>query len=177
MNKQIKVYNDFLPKEIFDPMQKSFLGYLFPWYYIPYIDYPTDKNTFQFIHWLKRKEHPTMSIKDSNDMYSNYFPLVKHLIDKINPKKLLGVKSNLIPRTHKIQNGRFHTDMEGSEYHNVCKTAIFYLNTNNGFTYFKDKTKIKSVENKLIIFPGNMPHRGTSCTNEKVRVVININYI
>ena len=55
-------------------------------------------------------------------------------------------------------------------------TSIFYVNTNNGYTEFEDGTKVESVENRLVTFSLNMKHRGTSCTDEKTRVVINFNY-
>jgi len=55
------------------------------------------------------------------------------------------------------------------------KTAIFYLNKNNGYTVFKDK-KIKSEENTLVDFDGQTLHKGISATDNK-KVIININYI
>ena len=55
-------------------------------------------------------------------------------------------------------------------------TSIFYVNTNNGYTEFEDGTKIESVANRMVTFPTNLKHRGTSCTDEKIRVVINFNY-
>ena len=56
------------------------------------------------------------------------------------------------------------------------KTAIFYINTNNGYTLFEDGTKVESVENRICIFPYYMKHTGTTCTDKNQRVVININY-
>ena len=55
-------------------------------------------------------------------------------------------------------------------------TSIFYVNTNNGYTKFEDGTKVESVANRLVSFPANKKHTGTSCTDEKTRVVINFNY-
>ena len=51
------------------------------------------------------------------------------------------------------------------------------MNTNNGYTEFEDGTVVKSIENRMVVFPANMKHRGTSCTNKKVRVIINFNYL
>ena len=57
-------------------------------------------------------------------------------------------------------------------------TAIFYINSNNGYTIFKDtKEKVKSVPNRLLKFDTRMKHSGVSSTDEKRRVVINFNYI
>ena len=51
------------------------------------------------------------------------------------------------------------------------------MNTNNGYTEFENGVKIESVANRLITFPAGMKHRGTSCTDKKIRVVINFNYL
>ena len=57
------------------------------------------------------------------------------------------------------------------------KTAILYINTNDGYTRFKKKNKkIKSEENKLIDFNGRLSHTGTSCTDAPYRMVINFVY-
>ena len=55
-------------------------------------------------------------------------------------------------------------------------TSIYYVNSNDGYTEFKDGTIIESVENRLVIFPSDMRHTGTTCTNAKNRIVVNINY-
>ena len=57
-----------------------------------------------------------------------------------------------------------------------CKTAIFYLNTNNGKTLFKNNKQIDSIENRVVIFPSNLEHTGTTHTDKDFRIVLNINY-
>ena len=54
--------------------------------------------------------------------------------------------------------------------------AIYYLNTCDGYTYFKGGTKVESIANRIIIFPSEVWHGGTSVTNADRRVVINFNY-
>ena len=58
----------------------------------------------------------------------------------------------------------------------LLNTSILYLNTNDGYTIFEDGTKIESVENRLVTFDSHIKHSGTSCTNQKVRLVLNMNY-
>jgi len=73
----------------------------------------------------------------------------------------------------------FHSDLNHDFEEDVAShwtTAILYMNTNNGYTKFEDGTKVESVANRMITFPANMKHSGTSCTDEKTRVVINFNY-
>jgi len=35
---------------------------------------------------------------------------------------------------------------------------------------------IKSEKNRLVIFPANVKHTGTTCTDKDERIVLNINY-
>ena len=56
-------------------------------------------------------------------------------------------------------------------------TSILYMNTNNGYTEFQNGAIVESIENRMVVFPAEMKHRGTSCTDEKIRVVINFNYL
>ena len=68
----------------------------------------------------------------------------------------------------------WHRDYET----NKTQTAIFYVNSNNGYTIFKEsKEKVESVENRLVVFPTNLEHCGVSCTDNNQRVVINFNFI
>ena len=59
----------------------------------------------------------------------------------------------------------------------IFTSAIFYLNTNNGYTKFEDGTIISSIENRLVTFPSTMLHTGTSCTDTKYRLVLNLVYV
>ena len=83
---------------------------------------------------------------------SSFFPLLDLCISKLN-----------------IKSG-WHIDYPD------MTTSIFYINTNNGFTKFKNGKKVKSVANRLVTFDSNLRHCGYSCTNEQVRVVVNFNY-
>jgi hypothetical protein len=53
---------------------------------------------------------------------------------------------------------------------------VYYINTNNGWTEFKKGGKVKSVENRMLIFDSSLEHMGVTCTDQKSRVVINFNY-
>ena len=66
----------------------------------------------------------------------------------------------------------FHIDF----HYEHSRTAIFYVNTNNGYTEFEDGTKVESVANRFVSFAGDLLHRGVSQTDTKERVVINFNY-
>ena len=66
-----------------------------------------------------------------------------------------------------------HTDTP----HPNATSGVFYLNTNDGFTKFKNKIKIKSEENKFVSFPSELEHSGSTHTSgDSLRMVINFVY-
>ena len=85
-------------------------------------------------------------------------------------------------RTETHLESAFHYDNEfaGSRLPDgtlTSYTAIYYVNTNNGYTLFKDgNLKVDSVGNRIVIFDSCKLHKAVSCTDEKRRVVINFNY-
>ena len=56
-------------------------------------------------------------------------------------------------------------------------TAIFYLNTNNGYTEFEGENRIDCVENRLVMFPAKTRHRAIGQTDVIQRIVLNFNFI
>ena len=88
-------------------------------------------------------------------------------------KTIIRIKANLTTVTPKPIQSDWHIDhdFQGT-------TAIFYLNTNNGHTVFKDyDQKVQSVANRVLIFPTDLYHAGVSSTNTKARYLINLNYL
>ena len=66
----------------------------------------------------------------------------------------------------------FHVDNDGPH-----KVALYYINSNNGYTEFESGETIQCVKNRLIIFDGSIEHRSVKQTNTKTRVAINTNYV
>ena len=57
------------------------------------------------------------------------------------------------------------------------KTALFYINTNNGCTEFECGVRVSSVANRVCIFDSNLQHRGVTHTEgDPQRIVVNFNY-
>jgi hypothetical protein len=161
----MKVINNFLKKEDLLKIQSTLLNDVyFPWYLQNGVSYLGDGH-IQFTHVFYNEKINTKE---------TYFLLLKPILDKLKIKKLLRIKANLISKTHKLIQHDYHMDYNDI----ICTTAIFYINSNDGYTIFKKNKKIiKSKENKFIYFKSNLEHAGTTCTDEKVRVVINFNYI
>lgn len=108
---------------------------------------------------------------EDNRINSDYFIIIKPLIDKIKMSKLFRLKANLYPRTDRIIEHGKHID-----YDVEGKTALFYVNSNDGFTNLNDEIKIKSIANNLVTFDNLVLHNSSTCTNEKYRLAIVINY-
>lgn len=165
----IEVYDNFLNYDDFLQIRNTLISDQFPWYYKCFIDYPPNvqeyvdySNNFQFTHMFY----------DKYNSVSNHTQLLVPLIEKINPSALIKIKANLLTRTDSLMKNMFHVDLNL----NQSKTAVFYVNSNDGKTIFETGQEIESIENRLIVFNCDMKHTGTTCTNEKVRCVINLNY-
>lgn len=169
MTQQYKVFDNFLEEEVFDKIKNTFISPNFPWYFSDTIDYADESDNiekFQFTHVLYNEYQPN----------SSYFSVLKPLIEKINPSSILRIKLNLLVKTEEIKINNYHADYDFDIRETKARTAVYYLNTNNGKTIFEDGTEVESIENRLLIFNPNLQHTGTSCTNQKSRVVINLNY-
>jgi len=165
----IKIEDNFLDKKNFKELQAFMMGGLFPWTYNDTIDYEGQKDKFMFNHIFYIDGLPSSPICEKME------PIIKRL----NVFALARIKANLLTRTPNIVENTLHVDMQWimtEESQKQWTTSVFYINTNNGYTKFEDGTKVESVANRMVTFPSNMKHTGTSCTDEKTRIVINFNY-
>ena len=166
--KFFKIEDNFLTYEKFDKIQKLMEEPSpFPWFYVDRIVYEDDVDNFQFIHTF----------------YNNYMPMspftneLDPIINIIQPFSIVKINAKLLTRTPEIVESKLHVDLPlPEEKQKQWTTSIFYINTNNGYTKFEDGTKVESVANRMVTFPANMKHCGTSCTDKRTRVVINFNY-
>ena len=154
----MQVIDNFLSEGEFKNLRDYISSTRFPWYYGLVT---TDSKIAQFVHTFYANDMPTSTYDD-----------VAFLREKLNMSSLVRIKVNLNPKTETLQ---VHEDAFHIDYPDIT-TAVFYLNTCDGYTLFEDGTKENSVENRIVIFDSNMRHTGTSCTNEAGRLVMNINY-
>lgn len=162
---EIEVIDNFLSPLDFRKITTKVLKYDFPWYYFNHVNYTNDSvgdYNFQFVHPVF---HDCQSINSGVEC-------IKPVLDRLNVTALIRVKFNLNPRTSELIEHGYHVD----NLHPASKSAILYLNSNDGYTIFDGGKKVDSVENRLVKFDATIPHSGTSCTNEKRRIVLNINY-
>ena len=156
----MKIINNFLKKEDLNKIKNEILNVNFPWYFQPCKVIDGD-GQIQFTHtvWIDGK------------LNSPFRHLVDIVLLKLKAKKIIRAKFNLTWKTNKILTSHYHIDTPIKS-----KTAIFYLNTNNGKTFFKNKKSVKSVENRVVIFNSSIKHMGTTHTDTDYRLVLNINY-
>ncbi len=161
-----KIIDNCLDQESFLTLKNTLLGKDFPWYLnnskvFKVSEVPSIYN-YQFTH----------TFYYGHTRSSDWFKVIMPVLEVINPAAIVKIKANLTPVTSSIITYDFHVDQFSA--HGM--TAVFYVNTNNGYTEFKDGIKIQSIENRLVLFDSNTLHSGTTCTDEKVRCVLNFNY-
>jgi hypothetical protein len=161
-----EVIDDFLSKEAHQAIHDVLLGFNFPWYYNDRVNTkPVEGSNLdlQFSHNFYRERRP----------FSDYFSLLQPLWDRLEPRALLRVKANLNPITPEPYVGGWHRDLPFE-----CMTAVYYVNTNNGYTEFQETgERVESVANRLVRFDSDMIHSGVTSTDTKARVLLNINYL
>ena len=143
----------------------------FPWYWNDGVvrghgDVNNSKS-YQFTHRI-------FDLTDRGILSDDY-SVCDTLQQRLAVRKLDRIKMNLTPRTFFHRKGGMHIDLIGQS--SPQKTAVFYVNTNNGWTEFKKGGKVKSVANRMVIFDSKLYHEGYSCTDQKRRVVMNFNWI
>ena len=162
----MKIIDNFLSEKYFKTIQDYMMGDQCAWTWWDGINDPGD-GKWQLCN--------SMFDVDAAGVQDSFFrvvePMLHQMDDHVPIQELLRIKSNLNPKTIEHEHGGFHID------YNDVTTAIFYINTNNGWTNFKNGDKVESVENRLVIFDSNLEHEGVTCTDEDRRVVINFNYV
>lgn len=171
----IYVIDNFLPYVEIDRMNFILSGSTIPWRTSIvvsehlYNNSLPEKYNLQFTHtFLDARRADEIMI--SQNTYDVIDPLTK----KINADEWYKIKMNLNPCTDQIFEHGMHIDNPTKR--SDAYTAVFYINNNNGYTIFDNGEKIQSVANRLVVFPADLQHSGTSCTDVSMRIVINFNF-
>ena len=158
---KVKTEKNFLNKKDFDNLKIAAIKA--PFYFFPFVSENDTADGYYFTH----------------DIFCDYqiysapiFKLMLPLLEKLEVKALYRSKINLYPSTKKILEHGQHVDTKTFK----CKAFILSLNTCDGFTRIGKTIKIPSIENQGIFFDSNRPHNSTTCTDDNVRLNININY-
>ena len=157
----MKVIDNFLDEEEFKSIQSFMMGGQFKWFYSEGRSYEDD-GLFLMVHMFYQPE------VGSNSEHINIW---NTFMNKIEAKKCMRIKANLTFKTPTIEPAVYHHDYDD------MKTAVFYINTNNGYTEFENGVRVSSVANRVCIFDSNLFHCGTTHSEgDHQRVVVNFNY-
>ena len=168
-----KIIENYLGKEENDKMKEAMLDRRFPWS----INAKTGRPDLDGFGVSPHDNQVCHYFVDKNTVTSQHLNVIQKLTNKFNARAIHRIKANCELGRDKAWESRFHYDQEYKDklpMHQVTN-AIYYLNTNNGYTEFKDGTKVESVCDRLLIFPNNLLHRGVSQTDCMYRIVINFN--
>jgi len=166
----MKIIDNFLSTNDFQMLKKNVFETYFPWY---------------LSMGVVDGENPNFEPKYNYQMYHTFydqpltvsreFEYLHPIFNILKPSVLIRAKLNLTPNAPKNIEYGYHCDLTGKLAENAT-TAVFYLNTNNGYTKVGDNI-VETVENRIVCFPANTPHTGATCTDEQFRVALNLNYI
>ena len=154
----MQITDNFLPVGEFEEVRKYIFSHEFDWHLCPTISgLPNRIDQYQFYHSFEVDKYPYV---------------LDPILKKLQVRQLLRLKANCRPRTSQSVLSDYHVDMRLNQ-----QTAIFYLNTTNGYTQFEDNTQVLSVANRVLTFDGSLMHCGSSCTDTNYRILLNINYL
>jgi len=160
----IQVIDNFLDDNSSKHLHDGMLSSSFPWFLCDKIVLKQPTDNIQFTHIFYGEGEPKSQF---------YQELVNiGILAKLNASALVKVKSNIQLKSHSIIKNPLHVDNS----HANCITGIYYVNTNNGYTYFENGEVVESICGRMVLFPSNMIHGGTTCTDQKYRCVINFNF-
>ena len=158
------IKDDFLNQADYENIKNIILGNEFPWYFQHEVANLDTCLPDQFF-WGH------IFFKHNQGITSAFYKILDPILKKLNFKALIRIKANLYSNQGKIVEHEDHSDFPFAH-----KGALFSLNTCNGSTILKNNTKISSIANRMLLFDPSIPHRSSTCTDEKTRVNININY-
>ena len=159
----INVKDNFLSEDKFNIIKSEMTSDKFPWFY-----HTGRVNEDDGLPAL------THSFYDNNFVNSDWYNLLGPIIDRCQMISVLKIKANFDYKNSKSFKTDLHTDLIPplKEF----KTGIFYLNDNNGKTYFENGEEVDSVANRFVEFPQYLKHGTKTHTDENYRIIINFNW-
>ena len=160
----IKIIDDFLPEEEFLNIKNLMESREFTWYFFRYQIFIGD-NKGQHVHVFFKH----------GQRNSEYLEMWNNFMRKIEATKCYRIKANMTLKSSSqiADDTEWHIDDQGD----ALKTAVFYINTNDGYTELESGVRVGSVANRACIFDSTLKHRGVGHTSpDHHRIVVNFNY-
>ncbi len=162
----IKIEDNILDNLQLKEIQNKLLNnHSIPMYFVDSVAYENENDLGCYYHVHEVYEYPKGWLSDLGQT-------IAPILEYIKAKSLVKIKINFYPRTHKIVRHGLHTDQDFK-----CKSALFFVNDNDGYTYLKNEDmKVESKANRILHFNSYYKHHSTTCTDQNLRCTININY-
>jgi hypothetical protein len=172
----IQVIDNFLPKKHLSEMM-SYIPKQIPWEYEDFSVYEAD-DIPQLVHVFYNEYQP------QSEFFDDILPVI-HTIDDL--YSIVRVKVNGTLKGCTLKEKPYHIDVidndtkEGQSFPAPSlKICILMLNDNNGYTQIRDDhgriKRVQSQANRAILFPNTYEHMGTNCTDQNLRMTLNIVY-
>ena len=114
----MNIYKNFLPKDVFKTLKDNMMGGNFPWYFNDFVNYKGEnKDSFQFTFTFIRN--------GKEECWGTWLDMMKPVLKNIKHKKMNRVKANLLTKTNKIIEHKYHIDQDKGT------TGILYLDNSN----------------------------------------------
>ena len=165
----MKIVKNFMDEKNFEALEKVFFQPLnyFPWFLSQGINKISSSGGDGF----SQLTHTFYQSSMTPNINSQYYDLMIPILNFLKPKQVHRIKGNVLFKTHVPVEHGYHID------YSDCTTSILYINTNNGYTKFKEsQEKVQSERNKMVSFDSNLEHTGATCTDKNYKMVINFNY-
>ena len=165
---------NFLCQEYFRKLQSVIMSQKINWFLREMDTLPTTNNLNGYF---------THNFYNRWEAGGESFQLILPLLNEIKCANPIHMRANLTLRKEKTLHTAWHTDVDPYNLFDGqsvnFKTALFYLNTNNGSTLFdkKELNEVEAIANRLVVFDANVSHCNKYSTNTKDRIVINFNYV
>ena len=187
----MEIIDNFLSKDESEKIYSHMMGGIFPWFYSKGIT-TRDDGLYQMIHMIYLPSEPTDLL---GKKYLSPYRVVKTIwneditvgelmdpfLEKLPIKHLIRIKANLLTKTNQHRQSPYHVDFQNVGAKQLSfgklKTAIYYVNSNNGYTIFKNGDRVDSVTNRMVTFDHDLEHASVTQTDTDSRVVINFNYV
>ena len=169
---RITVIDNFLEDKHFKKIKEYFTSSLIPWYWIN-VDVPINDNQKE----LSKNGFFNHCIYNHWQFLASYPDELIFVTKKLNVRAPLQIRANLNFRDIDSVSSKWHVDYPDIKNN---KTAIYYLNNNNGKTILDENgtyKKVDSKENRMLIFDGDIKHKAQYQTDVHKRYLLNINYI
>lgn len=191
MSSSIQVKDNFLPDNVFHPFAMALMsnGLYTPADCASYIE-ESDNSVSSFGENLRTNTSLAETLFSANIFYRDmnvihtsefwlYNPEWFDILKKqLNVKRWMDLRVNCTTGQHKTHTGSYHVDF--TFHSGNYKTAILYLNSNNGGTQIRREKEstlfVKSQKNRLVKFPTSTKHAAVWATNAKLRFVLNMTY-